>query len=220
MDDRRFDALVRSLGRGGSRRSVLRAFLGLGAVSAGAQLVETDAARRPTPTPGTQRCPGNQEPCATGCCCPDGSTKCGSDCCPEGQTQCCDNACCYGECYGEELCCPFGSLVCDGQCTDWECCTDDDCPGSTCTDDHICACGEVSCDTGTCLSNGTCATTCTDSSQCPESCECLAAIDRGVAISMCADSSVVIEGGCPMNTQSCPSGFACFSMQCWAVCGR
>lgn len=47
MDDRRFDALVRHLGQGGSRRALLKALIGIGGVAAtGAVLHDTDAARR------------------------------------------------------------------------------------------------------------------------------------------------------------------------------
>src|SRR5262245_50951623 len=116
MEDRRFDALTRALGRARSRRMVLKALLGLsGVTAAGAILHETDAARRGysgPPTPGTlptqptalptlpppptettvPRCPGNQTPCGTECCCPSGNTKCGPDCCPDGQAECCDSA--------------------------------------------------------------------------------------------------------------------------------
>jgi hypothetical protein len=47
MDDRRFDALARQLGRGGSRRTLLKALIGIGGVAAtGAALHDTDAARR------------------------------------------------------------------------------------------------------------------------------------------------------------------------------
>src|SRR5687768_9474074 len=125
MDDRRFDALTRALGKGGSRRTLLKGLLGLGGVTAaGAVLRETDAARRgysgpqtpgpqptlppqptappPLPTATTvPKCPGIQVPCGADCCCPAGNTKCGSDCCPDGQAECCDGACCYGTCYGE-----------------------------------------------------------------------------------------------------------------------
>src|SRR6478736_446946 len=116
MDDRRFDALARAVARGTSRRSVLKGLLGLGGVAiAGDALLEEDAlaARRPTPTPKPPRCPGQQIPCAAGCCCPAGLETCGPACCTEdsipaplpGHSECCDGACCAGTCYGEELCC-------------------------------------------------------------------------------------------------------------------
>lgn len=136
MDNRRFDALVRSLATGANRRQLLRGMLGLGggAIAAGTLFGgEVDAARRsanPTPTP--VRCPGIQTPCESGCCCPDGSTNCGPDCCPGG-SECCDSACCYGTCYDEERCCPTGNVVCDGQCVPGECCISSDCaPGHAC----------------------------------------------------------------------------------------
>jgi hypothetical protein len=184
MDDRRFDALTRALGQGGSRRALLKGLLGLGGVAAaGTVLRDTDAARRgssgpqtpapqpstppqptaPAPTPAATtvpRCPGNQTPCGADCCCPAGNTKCGSDCCPDGQAECCDGACCYGTCYGEELCCPPGSRACDGVCYPGGCCTDDDCGllCEVCGSDHVChSCEEAGqvCQNGTCVPSTT-----------------------------------------------------------------
>ena len=118
MDDRRFDSLAKAVASGASRRSVLKGILGLGgAALAGGVLLDgdTDAARRPTPTPKPVKCPGNQVPVGGVCTCPGTAPyKCGPACCT-GQpgdapspthTECCDNACCHGTCYGEELCCP------------------------------------------------------------------------------------------------------------------
>ncbi len=83
MDDRRFDALARHLGRGGSRRTLLKALIGIGGVAAtGAALHDTDAARRgysgpptlaplPTRTPQPTTIPtSTANPCGTsGVCC-------------------------------------------------------------------------------------------------------------------------------------------------------
>lgn len=143
MDDRRFDAVIRTFAQGGSRRTLLKGLLGVGGVAAaGGILLEphADAARRPTPTPRPVTCPGNQVPCGADCCCPDGSAKCGAECCPNGQAQCCDNACCFGTCYGEELCCPNGQPICsvdgccDGACIDdgQYCCSLDGVCGDGC----------------------------------------------------------------------------------------
>ena len=49
MDDRRFDLLVKSIGRSTSRRTLLRGMLGIAATAAGVTALrqdETDAARR------------------------------------------------------------------------------------------------------------------------------------------------------------------------------
>lgn len=180
MDDRRFDALTRALGQGGSRRTLLKGLLGLGGVAtAGAVLRDTEAARRgqsgpptagpqptlapqptaPAPLPSATtvpRCPGNQTPCGADCCCPAGNTKCGPDCCPDGQAECCDGACCFGTCFGEELCCPPGSRACDGVCYPGGCCTVADCGllCQVCGADHVChSCEEVGqiCQNGTCV---------------------------------------------------------------------
>lgn len=136
MDDRRFDALIRAFGRGGSRRALLRGLLGLGGVTAaGATLHGVEAARRgysgpPTPGPlptqapqptepaplptatNAPYCPGRQTPCGADCCCPAESAKCGAECCDNGVSTCCDNSCCFGLCYGEELCCPYPQEFC------------------------------------------------------------------------------------------------------------
>jgi hypothetical protein len=160
MDDRRFDALTRSLASGGSRRQVLKGLCGLGGGAlAGASLRSADAARRSVPTPRPVHCPGNQSWDGDACVCPDGTTPCGPACCSAGAT-CCDNACCDGTCYGEELCCPASRSFCEvtGECCPegWmccaefgcispdQCCTSTDCAPETCrsvdcSGDHICA---------------------------------------------------------------------------------
>lgn len=147
MDDRHFDTWVRLLAIGGSRRRLLKVLLGLGGAAAIGGILpesETDAARRPTPTPKPLKCPGKQVPVNGVCTCPDGLTKCGPDCCTAGG-QCCDNACCYGTCYGEELCCPSNHLVCNGVClAAAECCADADCPNGQCIDNR-CTCVPRTC---------------------------------------------------------------------------
>lgn len=105
MDGSRFDRMTRDLGRGASRRTVLKGLFGIGGAAIVAEIAFDDAesARRPTPTPRATATPSCQ-----------GGLVCGPDCCIPGQSECCDNACCFGECYGEELCCPTGNVVCDG----------------------------------------------------------------------------------------------------------
>jgi hypothetical protein len=123
MDERRFDALARAIGKSGSRRSLMKGLLGIGGtVVAGRFASDVEAARRPTPTPKPPSCPGNQVPCSDGCCCPDGSTRCGPACCPIGQAECCDNACCYGRCLGEEVCCTAEFVCGDACCSSTERC--------------------------------------------------------------------------------------------------
>ena len=170
MDGSRFDQLTRSLASGVSRRSVLKGLLGLGGASlAGGALLENDAAaaRRPTPTPTPVKCPGKQIASGGQCVCPTGLTKCGPDCCntavprgDAGHSECCDNACCFGECYGEELCCPTGNSVCNGRacCEPGQaCCTVDDCCTGACyANRQFCCpaetgeiCGDDCCDNAT-----------------------------------------------------------------------
>lgn len=182
MDDRRFDALTRLLGKGGSRRRILGSLLGIGGAVALGGLTspaKTDAARRPTSPPTPPGCPGQQVLDGSDCVCPNGLSTCGPDCCtPNGsgaeQSVCCDNACCFGTCYGEELCCPYPRQWCDAT---GECCPDGTlcCAGIGCRAECACVpstcevgqCGEVSdscdgtlncgdCDPGFVCSNGQC----------------------------------------------------------------
>lgn len=138
MDDRHFDSLVKSLATGRNRRSVLKGLLGLGGAAMVGSAASTDAgaARRPTPTPKPITCPGSQIWDGSACICPSGR-QCGPACCT-GEAVCCDNACCNGQCYGEELCCPFGNFVCEGECIpaiEGACCTGADCgSGQACID--------------------------------------------------------------------------------------
>jgi hypothetical protein len=76
MENRRFDALTRSLAAGGSRRAVLKGLLGIGAaaVGGGALAGDVDAARRgfagprlPLGRPCTNGCPPNHT-CIDGLC--------------------------------------------------------------------------------------------------------------------------------------------------------
>jgi hypothetical protein len=178
-----FDRLTRGLATGASRRSVLKGLLGLGGVAVSVDRAE--AARRPTPTPKPPSCPGQQHWEDGACVCPDGSDKCGPACCPTGQAECCDNACCYGECYGEELCCPTGSTVCDGVCLDSDqCCSDADC--TALDDPGICQIGR--CVGGVCLEGYTCF-----GQEAPRCC----------GDNTCADMSV--DGNC-CHDGECPSG--------------
>lgn len=149
MDDHQFDALTRSIASARNRRQLLKGMLGLGSgLVASTTLRNAQAARRPTPTPRPVQCPGEQSWNGNACVCPEGKVSCGPDCCAPGVSECCDNACCFGTCYDEELCCPTGSIVCDGVCREWECCTGQQCPSGICSDDHTCctpSCEGVSC---------------------------------------------------------------------------
>lgn len=238
MDGRRFDALVRSLAAGRSRRSMVKGFLGLGSMAIAGRALEVEAARRPMPTPKPRSCPGVQVPCGNDCCCPDGSDKCGPDCCPP-EAECCDNACCSGVCYGEELCCPTGSLVCDGVCTDWACCTDEDCASGVCDPNtHQCEC-VPSCPAGycgddgcgntcqcaeglLCLSNGRCGIQCGAEPFprfCAGDCGCVGSWDGGSNIEgICTEDPPVVGGPCDLDSQDCPPGYVCTGFQCAKLC--
>ncbi len=142
MDSSRFDSIARSLGRGLSRREALKAALGFGSAAlVGTKLApETEAARRPTPTPKPIVCPYPKVLSGGQCVCPVGTDACGPDCCPP-DAECFDNACCFGACYGEELCCPSGSFVCDDQCRPFfegACCVDSNCDSNQICSDGVC----------------------------------------------------------------------------------
>jgi hypothetical protein len=138
MDDHRFDHLVRLVGRGASRRTLLKGLLGLGGGALGMTLLNDDAAARtagsrprlqppppPPPTTTTTLAPTTTAaPCR--------GYACGRDCCAS-EPQCCDGACCpegtacltrvfAGESFPveEEVCCDL-DRTCDGQCCTGSC---------------------------------------------------------------------------------------------------
>lgn len=115
MDDRRFDALIRALGSGTSRRTVLRGLLGVGAATAAVAGDRAQAARRgfagpklPTPSP-----TATPPPCAQI-----------GDACGVG---CCSGNCCGGTCIDDSACC-----------IDTDCGISDECTTITCSADHAC----------------------------------------------------------------------------------
>jgi hypothetical protein len=141
MDDRRFDALVKSLASGTNRRTLLKGILGLGgAAIVGGVLLDgnSEAARRGTPSPTPVKCPGNQVPSGGQCVCPaTAPNKCGPDCCtglrtdpyprPPTHSECGDNECCFGTYTPEEFCCPTNTRTgglppIANVCTNGECC--------------------------------------------------------------------------------------------------
>lgn len=197
MDDRGFDALTRALASGTSRRRVLRGLFGLGGGAlTSLTVLGADAARRPTPTPKPQRCPGSQVWDDSACVCTSGSA-CGSACChPEGAgsdySECCDGACCHGRCYGEELCCPRPRVFCE--------------PTATCCSDSATCCGELGCLDLTedqCCSDASCPPNSTCNLE-RLSCECDAGfIDCG---------SGCIEGTCCNNDACAPD--VCYDNDC------
>lgn len=208
MDDRRFDSLARSLASCRSRRQVLRGVLGIGGGAlATATGHSADAARRQTPTPRPASCPGNQYWDGSTCICPDDYQICGPACCPNGQAECCDGACCYGSCYGEELCCPAGNILCDGACQPWECCNGSDCPSGSCTTDHVCCVQE--CDG---MSWG-------GSDGCGGICACapgLLSCENGTCGACCSDSELASEQCVDLHPRSDAACWQCASNTCQA----
>jgi hypothetical protein len=233
VDDRRFDSLAKSLAAGKSRRSVLKGLFGLGgAALIGGTLLEgeTDAARRPTPTPKPIKCPGNQTPVNGVCTCPDTAPyACGPACCTgeagdppsPPHTECCDNACCHGTCYGEELCCPTNPgageqppthQVCTSA-QGVECCPDDqDCFEVDGCCDTVCWGGEDGnsncCPPGAfCPGDGTADICCTNNFIC---------CGAGTSGNLCRDPNVA--NGC-CTTADCPSEQICENSECVTPCG-
>lgn len=230
MDDRRFDAMVRSLASGGSRRQVLKGLLGLGgAVAAGSAVLDADAARRPTPTPVQPKCPNGQHWDGSACMC-DSGTNCGPECCGAGGT-CCDNACCYGYCYGEELCCPTGRSYCpvSGECCPegWECCPEYgcisptqcctaedcsflDCSAAVCTAEHICqyvdncTAGQECCQAENCYVGN-----CQDDGTCGEPVFDCSTGSECCAAAACYRSDCQEGGSCSRPTPDCRRGDNC-----------
>jgi hypothetical protein len=128
MDDQRFDGIAKLIGRAGSRRSVLKALVGLGGLAVVHR--DAEAARRgysgppvpEPPKPPDENCPGFacndvccERPCDSwGNCCPAGNIVCDGECCPRQQTECCLGVCCNGNCFDGVFCCPEGMGPCPG----------------------------------------------------------------------------------------------------------
>ncbi len=121
MDGKRFDDLTRRVGKGHSRRSILKSLLGVGSVAAGAVTVPaaTDARTsrsRPTvPPPANPSCPLPMQMCGDQCC-GEGLCKEGV-CCPNPTDILCSGLCCQsGLCSASGSCCDIGDRVCGSIC--------------------------------------------------------------------------------------------------------
>jgi hypothetical protein len=227
MDDRRFDALTKSLVSGRSRRSVLKGLLGLGgAAMAGGTLLDGEgkAARRPTPTPRPPSCPGRQTPINGQCVCPaDAPFACGPDCCTgehgdpplPGHSECCDNACCFGVCYGEELCCPLEDFCPGGDDTEGNCCTDNTtcCRGGT--NDRACVDLAV---IGNCCTEADCGDPCQVCNLETHTCEPRCDVATEVCCTEQAGPGVCVTGACCLGAPSCGAGEICCQSDGGTVC--
>lgn len=223
MDGNQFDQLTRMFGRGGSRRGFLKGLLGFGGAAATSVVVresDTQAARRPAPSPTPVRCPGTQTWNGSACVCPGGSANCGPDCCPNGQAECCDNACCYGTCYDEELCCPSPRVYCEagGCCPDGEdCCANEGCCQGVC---YANAQGQaVCCRAG---SGEVCGADC-----CPTSThQCCASADGSLRCVPNGEACCAVDADCNQTCSSCqgdcqvcgPAGVCVPDLCCQTVC--
>jgi hypothetical protein len=225
VDSGRFDDLTRAIGRGVSRRTMLKGLLGLGGAGAVARTLgpdpAVDAARRPTPTPKPVTCPGNQYWDGSACVCPGELDTCGPACCEPGVSECCDNACCHGECYGEELCCArvgeIQPLVCTSQtgtaCCDVSenaCCTVDGCCAGTCyggSDGVSFCCSGIVCESESgpiCYPEGECCVD-ADCPSLPGTCA-VGVCNGGVCEQIpneCEDGEVCCGGACCPESNCC-----------------
>lgn len=248
MDDRRFDSLVKAWAQNTSRRSVLKGMLGLGGgVFAGGLLRSGDAgaARRSTPTPTANKCPGLQSWNGSQCACPPTAPNiCGPACCT-GQpgdshtptyTECCDGACCAGTCFGEEQCCPTnpgpgeqppthqvcetldGTLCCP---YGGDCCSIDGCCGTVCVggpDGRSYCCAESDVCAGGPASSGLC---CTGST--PLGCQCGTDANACIGDSLddcCSDEDCSADGPFDCRSVACdPETHTCVRTPNDAACG-
>lgn len=153
MDDRRFELLVKSIGRSTSRRTLLRGMLGIAATAAGVTALrqdETDAARRgfsgptfPTPLPA---CGANLTRCGTVCVDtvsdPTNCGGCGNTC--DTSTSTCTGGSCVERCAG---------VNCTG--------LDTYCTVGVCNPATGTCSAEVANENGACTTGGSAAGTCT-----------------------------------------------------------
>lgn len=235
MDDRAFDAFAKLLASGANRRSVLKGLLGLGGALPAVALIgdESEAARRPTPTPRPARCPGNQIPSNGSCVCPDGAPEqCGPACCTgvhgdppsAAHSECCDNACCFGTCYGEELCCPTNPTGSGGMAEAEYCAATNECcyaPSFCCAVDGCCdtVCwGGDRDDDHCCLPEAVCAGSavdlcCTGNQTC-----CGAGTDHNACVDLTVEGACCTVDDCSAPDDAC--SVVCDAHQCQiVVCG-
>jgi hypothetical protein len=145
VEDRRFDAIARSLASGTSRRQVLKGLLGLGAgtVAVTSAASVTDAARRGYPGPSFPAPPGDS--CTPHC--PEnycGGDGCGGQCsCWAGWNCMAPNGTCGRQCHSDDDCSRFKSDCKDaGRCINGVC-YDGDHRTNICDGSLDCAVGYV-----------------------------------------------------------------------------
>lgn len=153
MEDRRFDAFVRRLATGTSRRRFVSSLAGL---AAGGWLVGAGGIRAAggIPCSSDDDCPGNLV-CGDGICrtaaAGGGATTCqlGGTCDVDGD--CCPNeVCCFGVCSVGEACGPGPACESDGDCGDGQTCVAGRCYIGCVTGD-VCKTDSDCCPTETCI---------------------------------------------------------------------
>lgn len=219
MDDRRFDAVTRSLA---SRRAavggVLAALLGVA--------IPGTAAARKKPKKCKPKCPvckkcvkGKCKPQPDGTACGAGQTCTGGDClassCPDGQVRC-DGACVDtatndANCGACGKACPAGSGCCGGGCCEG-CCDgtvckgglSDNACGASGTACAACAAGQ-DCNGGTCTCDGVSCDGCCDGTTCrPGTTDANCGINGGVC-DACAGTGESCGGGGQAGVCGCTS---------------
>ncbi len=201
MDDSRFDALVRAIGSGASRRSVLKGLLGIGGAIVAAEHADARSiATRPTiPPPPPPACLLPKKIC-DGVCWDADKCKDGHRCSNSADVWC-GNACCdTGVCTTDGDCCLASQKACGSTC----------CPAS-----HSCARDgnqDICCDPAT---NYPCGLECCDEEFqccdkecCPPGAVCLVRVLGGESDSVeeemcCPAESVCEDRCCPGETPQC-----------------
>ena len=210
MDNRRFDALTRSLMTARSRRGVVRILGGLvsGAVPLAILGQDVEAAK----LKGGARCTRGSD-CKTGKCLSPGGCRCRKSSCrckcscsntdpivgckqpadPCKQAVCSDS----GACVIEDVTCPGEQVCCKGACVDLR------------SDPNNCGrCGH-SCPAGLCY-NGACG--CSGlPSDCPEGCTCATRTPLPNSTAACGGTDVACQDQtpCPNGDSDCPLGSTC-----------
>jgi hypothetical protein len=167
MDDKRFDHLAKLVGKGASRRAILKGLFGVGGAAAAGAVAPDDAnarARISRPTIPPPPPPTTTSTTTTAAPCPVGQQQCPNStlCCPTGTCARSGNAaiCCDGASGNGNVVCGLDCCDTDNQCCDGECCPD----GTVClaqvfgegpfVEEETCCLLEQACDDQCC--DGTC----------------------------------------------------------------
>lgn len=211
MDEHRFDNLTRSLGRAGSRRSVLKVLAsgmtgGLLAL-VGRQQSDAFICRQTGVLCGkdAQCCSGLCDDTTHRCLCPSGTVDCEGtcqECCTAddcSEQTCMTVACDSGSCAYSPI---PGCCTSDDQCDDENPCTTDTCDQASNTCTHTAVGDNTKCgETGVC-----CHGTCTDATASPNCGSCGATCGAGEICMTCkGDNPIPFRPVAVCAVQSCPA---------------